>query len=115
VEPSPKVIQFKPAITTSWRSRYWQLRLAAALAIVGATSTVGSSAIAQVRPDNTLGAESSRVTSAKPGADQIDGGATRGTNLFHSFSQFSVSTGGVASFNNAQSIQNIISRVIPIL
>jgi len=99
-------------MTISWRSRYWQLRLAAALAIVvGAVGTVGSSAIAQVRPDHTLGAESSRVTSPFPGTDQIDGGATRGTNLFHSFSQFSVRTGGVAYFNNAQSIQNIISRV----
>ncbi len=111
MEPSPKVIKLKPVMTSIWRSRYWQLRLAAALAIVGAVGTVDSSAIAQVRPDHTLGAESSRVTSPKPGSDQIDGGATRGTNLFHSFSQFSVPTGGVAFFNNAQSIQNIISRV----
>jgi filamentous hemagglutinin family protein len=72
---------------------------------------MGSRAIAQVRPDNTLGTESSRVTSPSPGAFQIDGGATRGANLFHSFSQFSVPTNGVAAFNNALSIQNIISRV----
>ena len=43
-------------------------------------------------PDNTLGAESSIVT---PDvningivSDRIDGGATRGANLFHSFSDF---------------------------
>ena len=81
------------------------------MAIVGVVSTVGSRAIAQVRPDNTLGTESSQVTSTGSGAFQINGGATRGTNLFHSFSQFSVPNNVVAAFNNALSIQNIISRV----
>jgi filamentous hemagglutinin family protein len=71
----------------------------------------GNYALGQVVGDNTLGDESSRVTSLKPGAVEIDGGATRGTNLFHSFSQFSVPTGGSAYFNNALNIQNILTRV----
>jgi filamentous hemagglutinin family protein len=58
-----------------------------------------------------LGSESSLVTLPRPRAYQIDGGATRGTNLFHSFSEFSVPTGGSASFNNAPNIQNIMTRV----
>jgi filamentous hemagglutinin family protein len=66
--------------------------------------------LGQVVGDNTLGAESSLVTPI-PGAFQIDGGATRGANLFHSFSQFSVPTQSTAYFNNAPNIQNIISRV----
>ena len=111
VEPNPKVIERKPMMTLTWLSRYWQLRLVGALAIAGAVGTVGCGAIAQVRPDNTLGTETSRVTTTGTGAFQIDGGATRGRNLFHSFSQFSVPTNGVAAFNNALSIQNIISRV----
>jgi filamentous hemagglutinin family protein len=65
----------------------------------------------QVVGDDTLGAERSQVTFPGLGAFQIDGGATRGTNLFHSFSQFSVPTGGSAYFNNALTIQNIIMRV----
>ncbi|HEY9674753.1 MAG TPA: S-layer family protein [Waterburya sp.] len=74
-------------------------------------TTSGNYAWSQVTKDNTLGNENSLVTSPRLGAFQIDGGATRGTNLFHSFSQFSVPTGGNAYFNNALNVQNIISRV----
>ncbi|MBW4444837.1 MAG: filamentous hemagglutinin N-terminal domain-containing protein [Plectolyngbya sp. WJT66-NPBG17] len=65
---------------------------------------------AQVVPDTTLPVgERSQVT-GNPNV-QIDGGARRGGNLFHSFSQFSVPTGGSAYFNNAADVQNIFSRI----
>jgi filamentous hemagglutinin family protein len=65
---------------------------------------------AQIVPDTTLPVgERSQVT-GNPNM-QIDGGARRGGNLFHSFSQFSVPTGGSAYFNNAVDVQNIFSRV----
>jgi filamentous hemagglutinin family protein len=38
-------------------------------------------------------------------------GQTRGGNLFHSFSQFSLSEGESATFTGAESIQNVIARV----
>jgi filamentous hemagglutinin family protein len=41
----------------------------------------------------------------------IDGGTIKGANQFHSFGQFSVGTGDIASFNGPAGIQNIISRV----
>ncbi|NEQ18659.1 MAG: filamentous hemagglutinin N-terminal domain-containing protein, partial [Microcoleus sp. SIO2G3] len=65
---------------------------------------------AQVVPDNTLPVgERSQIT-GNPNF-QIDGGATRGGNLFHSFSDFSIPTGGSAFFNNAADVQNILTRV----
>jgi filamentous hemagglutinin family protein len=68
-----------------------------------------SPATAQIVPDNTLPVNSS-VT---PGCTicTIDGGTVRGVNLFHSFSEFSVPTGGEANFNNNLQIQSIFSRV----
>ena len=42
---------------------------------------------------------------------EITGGATEGSNLFHSFGEFSVPNGSEAFFNNGLSIDNIISRV----
>jgi filamentous hemagglutinin family protein len=38
-------------------------------------------------------------------------GATRGNNLFHSFSQFNLATGDAAAFSGPANIQNILARV----
>lgn len=65
---------------------------------------------AQIVPDDTLPVGERSQVSGNPDF-QIDGGAQRGTSLFHSFSQFSVPTEGSASFNNAADVQNIFSRV----
>jgi filamentous hemagglutinin family protein len=46
-----------------------------------------------------------------PTIDQINGGATRGTNLFHSFQEFNVSEGRSAYFTNPAGIENILTRV----
>ena len=61
-------------------------------------------AMAQIIPDGTVGTTGSLTT-------PIDGGTRGGNNLFHSFSQFSIPTGGSAIFNNPIDIQTIFSRV----
>lgn len=51
------------------------------------------------------------VVSTQGNTRLITGGTRAGSNLFHSFKEFSVLTGSAAYFNNAADIQNIISRV----
>ncbi|MBD2299979.1 S-layer family protein [Nostoc sp. FACHB-190] len=61
---------------------------------------------AQVTQDNTL---NTLVTGSNNYT--ITNGTRIGNNLFHSFSEFSVPTGGSASFDHATDIQNIFGRV----
>ena len=70
----------------------WKLGLANWLVMSGAIAVWANCAYAQITPDNTLGNENSTVTSTGS-IDAIDGGATRGTNLFHSFGEFNVGEG----------------------
>ncbi|MGD1917814.1 MAG: filamentous hemagglutinin N-terminal domain-containing protein [Pleurocapsa sp.] len=65
---------------------------------------------AQVIPDTSLGEESSVVT-PQQFRDLIEGGAIRGENLFHSFSEFSIPQGQQVYFANPSDISNILTRV----
>src|SRR6476661_7432300 len=71
-------------------------------------------AIAQIIPDNSLGTESSRTvpdTINNLPSDRIEGGATRGVNLFHSLREFNIREGRGAYFANPSGIANIFTRV----
>ncbi|WP_375507330.1 filamentous hemagglutinin N-terminal domain-containing protein [uncultured Nostoc sp.] len=103
-------------IIKSWFGRGLEWKIAGCVALVAVLSIgVSDRLLAQIVPDNTLGAEGSVVT---PNVnikgiqgDRIDGGATRGANLFHSFEQFNVGAGRGAYFANPAGIENILSRV----
>ena len=75
-----------------------------------ATASFSPVVDAQVIPDNTLGEESSVVTPQQL-RDLIEGGAVRGENLFHSFSEFSIPEGQQVYFANPDNISNILTRV----
>ncbi len=64
---------------------------------------------AQISLDGSMG-----TSGALPGPDYDithDLGQVRGSNLFHSFGEFNVQTGGSATFSGPNTIANILSRV----
>ncbi|MDJ0567948.1 MAG: filamentous hemagglutinin N-terminal domain-containing protein [Pleurocapsa sp. MO_192.B19] len=63
---------------------------------------------AQVIEDNTLSTE---VNTENNLDFTVNAGEQRGNNLFHSFQEFSIPNNGSVLFNNAATIQNIITRV----
>ena len=63
--------------------------------------------LAQVTSDGTVNTQ----VNQNDNVAEITGGETRGSNLFHSFQDFSVPTNNEAFFNNANDISNIFSRV----
>ncbi|MGB3404499.1 MAG: filamentous hemagglutinin N-terminal domain-containing protein [Microcoleaceae cyanobacterium] len=71
--------------------------------------------VAQIIPDNTLGNESSVVVPNQTirgiNSDRIDGGAIRGSNLFHSFQEFNINNGQGVYFSNPENITNILTRI----
>ncbi|GAB1542649.1 hypothetical protein NUACC21_53230 [Scytonema sp. NUACC21] len=90
---------------------WFQISLTYTLLLVSTTTPVRS----QIIPDTSLGAESSVLTPNVPvdgvNADRIDGGAQRGSNLFHSFSQFNINNDQKVYFSNPIGVQNILTRV----
>lgn len=66
---------------------------------------------AQIIPDQTLGKESSVINSIDQLKEQIEGGAIRGNNLFHSFQEFNVGENRSVYFTNPAGIENILTRI----
>lgn len=90
----------------------WKLVLVSV--VLTPLSTCESYTLAQVIPDNTLPTATvvppNVVVNGIP-SDQIDGGAIRGSNLFHSFQEFNIGAGQGVYFTNPTGITNILSRV----
>jgi len=86
-----------------------QLCAASLFFVSGAIASLSDCTLAQIIPDATLPVNSV----VRPSLDTsiIEGGTASGGNLFHSFKEFSVPTGGTAFFNNALNIQNIFTRI----
>ena len=64
-----------------------------------------------IKPDSTLGAENS-IPETQGDNTFIEGGASRGINLFHSFEEFNIDEGKAAYFTVGDTaIENIFSRI----
>ncbi|MDZ8068194.1 MAG: S-layer family protein [Nostoc sp. DedQUE08] len=104
---------------TTCKNRNWHSDLLEAISIIGVLAhgifSCENHALAQITPDGTLGNNSSIITGnvniKGSAADRIDGGAIRGTNLFHSFQEFNVSELQRVYFANPTGISNILTRV----
>jgi len=91
-------------------SNFWAGRIGVFLAM-GSAIAWHKIALAQIVPDGTLGTESTVVTPINQLRDQIEGGAIRGANLFHSFREFNIGEGRQVYFANPTGIENILTRV----
>ncbi|MUH00010.1 filamentous hemagglutinin N-terminal domain-containing protein [Scytonema sp. UIC 10036] len=85
------------------------LLFSASIPIFVSVTITNSSTRAQIVSDTSLPNPS--VVTTEGNIHTITGGTISGSNLFHSFEQFSVLKDNTAYFNNAVEIQNIFSRV----
>ncbi|MCL1466080.1 filamentous hemagglutinin N-terminal domain-containing protein [Argonema galeatum] len=84
-----------------------QIKISIALTICCLATT--NPTVAQVIPDATLPTNS--IVTPQNNTNLIEGGTSSGSNLFHSFAEFSIQTDTQVRFNNSLQIQNIFSRV----
>jgi filamentous hemagglutinin family protein len=95
-------------------SNHWRMAINVAITLLTFSTILESSTYAQIIPDNSLKDENSTVENVNVDGtprEQIEGGATRGENLFHSFDQFNIGEGQQVYFNSSAGIENILSRV----
>ena len=78
-----------------------------AITAIIALMLLGDDVQAQIASDNTTNTK----VQTKGNISQITGGIQSGDNLFHSFEQFSLTTGRAANFAHELEIANIFSRV----
>lgn len=87
-------------------SLYWSICLVGTIPSLWSLSV--TAVWGQIAPDGSV---PTAVTTTDNANFTIEGGTRVGDNLFHSFREFSVPTGGSAVFNNAPDATNIISRI----
>lgn len=91
-----------------WVKFFLTVSLGGLLALFWSCATVAENVIVT---DDTLGPETSQRERIGSTTDFIRGGATRESNLFHSFLEFNISEIGQVYFESPDGIENIFSRV----
>lgn len=86
---------------------FLDLKTKTILLLFGVGLLLPGKTLAQITPDGSTGT----TVTIEGDRNVIQDGQTTGSNLFHSFSDFSLPNGGEAAFDNAATIENIFSRV----
>lgn len=101
-------------LTMLMKYRWFSLSIAC-LIIVGPTIFCPGASQAQIIPDASLGSDSSQVSSLQMihgvPSHRIDLGSQQGSNLFHSFQQFNITSGEGVYFSNPAGVNNIFARI----
>ncbi len=90
-------------------NRFWVIAAASVPQIFSFWVLSSQLTFSQIVPDNTLPRPS--TVTVEDNTYTIDEGTEAGSNLFHSFQNFSVPTGTEAFFNNTVTVENILTRV----
>lgn len=93
----------------------WKCKLILRFVLLFGLGLKANLAAAQVIGDPTLPAGENTVVTPANGVYEITGGAIRGSNLFHSFDQMSISDREEAFFNHGDNVTTILGRVTGIL
>ncbi len=102
----------KRNMTACFRWRYLSFARHFLILFAVSIATPSWAQTADIVPDETLlPAETSTVRAGNGGRIQIEGGARRGSNLFHSFEAFNVDMDQRVYFNPDMAVENVLSRV----
>jgi filamentous hemagglutinin family protein len=108
------VPQFVPQVFLKSERKVMQLNrimMPLGLALLG-VSVANQAVQAQIVPTDAAAVGTTNTVATPAGVvTNITGGQTAGTNLFHSFSQFSLPAGATANFQTPAAIANVLSRV----
>ncbi|NJP09820.1 MAG: filamentous hemagglutinin N-terminal domain-containing protein [Leptolyngbyaceae cyanobacterium RU_5_1] len=100
-------------MTQSWKHRNWKSSLVSLVVVGGAIAGTATSAIAQVKGDNTIGTlvNGSLIAPCAAQTCTITGGTPVGANLLHSLEQLNRVNGQTANFLSPDGIQNLLVRI----
>ncbi|MGD1806655.1 filamentous hemagglutinin N-terminal domain-containing protein [Dapis sp. BLCC M126] len=88
-----------------------RINITSVIILILATLCEQNAVNGQIIPDQTLGKESTSIRSIDQLKKHIEGGAIRGSNLFHSLQEFNVGENQSVYFTNPTGIENILTRI----
>ncbi|MEB3339239.1 filamentous hemagglutinin N-terminal domain-containing protein [Okeania sp.] len=93
------------------KSLFTQISFTSGIWLIVSTFWLQKPVNSQIIPDQTLGQENTKIRNVERFKKQIEGGAIRGSNLFHSLQEFNIQKNQSVYFTNPIGIENILTRI----